>query len=278
MVISVHTNKSALTALQNLNRTNDELADVQNRVNTGLKIGNAKDNAAIWAIAQGQRADIGALGAVRLSLERANSIAQVSLTAGETISDLLVQLKEKVVAAMDTSLDTNSRTALNSDFGAILNQIRQVTTNSEFDGANLFSGTGGNIQFLANADATSSLTLSTRTMALGGSNITMTIGASVSTVAKATTVLARLDASISRVNQALGNLGSQAKQVDAHLEFVSKLTDVLEAGVGNLVDADLAKESARLQALQVQQQLGAQALSIANSAPQIILQLFRGGG
>ena len=188
-----------------------------------------------------------------------------------------MQLKEKVVAAMDTSLDNNSRTALNSDFRAILNQIKQVTQNAEFDGANLFDGLGGNIQFLANADATSSLTLSTRTMALGGNNITLTINASISTVAKATTVLAKLDASISSVNQALGNLGSQAKQVDAHLEFVSKLTDVLEAGVGNLVDADLAKESARLQALQVQQQLGAQALSIANSAPQIILQLFRGG-
>ena len=276
MTISVHTNKSALTALQNLNRTNDELADVQNRVNTGLKIGNAKDNAAIWAIAQGQRADIGALGAVKLSLERANSISQVSLSAGETISDLLVQLKEKVVAAMDTSLDTNSRTALNSDFKAILNQIKQVTQNAEFDGANLFTGLGGNIQFLANADATSSLTLSTRTMALGGSNITLTLNASISTVAKATTVLSKLSASISAVNQALGNLGSQAKQVDAHLEFVSKLTDVLEAGVGNLVDADLAKESARLQALQVQQQLGAQALGIANKAPQVILQLFQG--
>jgi flagellin len=277
MTISVHTNKSALTALQNLNKTNDELSDVQNRVNTGLKIANAKDNAAIWAIAQGQRADIGALSAVRLSLERANSISQVSLTAGESISDLLVELKEKVVAGMDTSLDTNSRTALNSDFKSILNQIKQVTQNAEFDGANLFNGLGGNIQFLANADATSSLTLSTRTLALGGSNITLTANASISTVAKATTVLARLEASISKVNQALGNLGSQAKQVDAHLDFVSKLTDVLEAGVGNLVDADLAKESARLQALQVQQQLGAQALSIANSAPQIILQLFRGG-
>jgi flagellin len=276
MVISVHTNKSALTALQNLNRTNDELADVQNRVNTGLKIANAKDNAAIWAIAQGQRADIGALGAVRLSLERANSIAQVSLTAGETISDLLVQLKEKVVAAMDTSLDTNSRTALNSDYRSILNQITKVVQNSEFDGANLFSGTGGNIQFLANADATSSLTLSTRSLGLGSSNITIPATSSISTKTLASVALGQLNVSISRVNQALGNLGSQAKQVDAHLDFVSKLTDVLEAGVGNLVDADLAKESARLQALQVQQQLGAQALSIANSAPQIILQLFRG--
>lgn len=277
MTISVHTNKAALTALQNLNRTNDELAETQNRVNTGLKINNAKDNAAIWAIAQGQRADIGALGAVRQSLERASSVAEVSLTAGESISDLLVQLKEKVVAAQDTSLDTQSRTALNSDFRALLGQITKVTQNAKFDGANILSGTGGNIQFLADADAASKLTLSTQTLALGGTNITITAAAQILTSTQATTVLVRLNNSISRVNQALGNLGSQAKQIDAHLVFVSKLTDVLEAGVGNLVDADLAKESARLQALQVQQQLGAQALSIANSAPQIVLQLFQGG-
>ncbi len=277
MTISVHTNKAALTALQNLNKTNDELGDVQNRINTGLKIANAKDNAAVWAIAQGQRADIGALGAVKMSLERANSIAEVSLTAGETISDLLVQLKEKVVAAMDTSLDTASRTALDSDYKAILRQITQVVQNASFDGANLFSGSGGNIQFLANAEATSRLTLSTRTLALGGSNISIPPTSSISTKTLASTALGQLTSSITKVNQALGNLGSQAKQLDAHLEFVNKLTDVLDAGVGNLVDADLAKESARLQALQVQQQLGAQALSIANSAPQIVLQLFQGG-
>src|SRR6187549_1373526 len=134
MTISVNTNKSALTALQNLNRTNDELANTQNRVNTGLKIANAKDNAAVWAIAQGQRADIGALGAVRMSLDRAQSIGEVTMTAGETISDLLVELKGKVVAAMDTSLDTASRTALNSDFRSILRQLTQVTSNASFDG------------------------------------------------------------------------------------------------------------------------------------------------
>src|SRR4051794_23206252 len=150
MSIGVHTNKSALTALQNLNKTGDDLADVQNRVNTGLRIANAKDNAAVWAIAQGQRADIGALGAVTMSMERANSIAEVSEAAGETVADLLVQLKEKVVSAMDTSLDPASRTALDSDFKAILRQITQVVQNASFDGANLFNGAGGNIQFIAN--------------------------------------------------------------------------------------------------------------------------------
>jgi len=278
MTISVNTNKSALTALQNLNKTNDQLASTQNRVNTGLKIATAKDNAAVWAIAQGQRADIGALGAVRMSLDRAQSIAEVTMTAGETISDLLVELKEKVVASMDTSLDTTSRTALNSDFRSILRQITQVTTNASFDGANLLDGSvGANIQFLANAEATARITLSTQNMSLGGSILTIASTASISTVTSATAILGQLNTSISQVNQALGNLGSQGKQIEAHLGFVNKLTDTLEAGVGNLVDADLAKESARLQALQVQQQLGAQALSIANQAPQIVLQLFRGG-
>jgi len=277
MSISVHTNKSALVALQNLNSTNDKLGETQNKINTGLKIANARDNAAIWSIAQGQRADIGALAAVKMSLDRANSISEVSMTAGESVSDLLVQLKEKVVAAMDTSLDTNSRLALDSDFKAILRQIKQVTDNASFDGANMLNGSiPSDIQFLANAEANSYITLSAQDMSLGNLIITIPPTSSLSTATLASSVLLQLNASIANVNQALGNLGSQAKQIAAHANFVSKLTDVLETGVGNLVDADLAKESARLQALQVQQQLGAQALSIANQAPQIILSLFKG--
>lgn len=276
MAISVHTNKSALVALQNLNRTNDELSGVQNRISTGLKIGNAKDNASVWSIAQGQRADIGALGAVKMSLNRAQSISEVSMAAGESVSDLLVQLKEKVVAAMDTSLDASSRTALDSDFKSILRQITQVVENSEFDGANILDGSvAGSIRFLANADANAYITLSTQNMSLGGAIITMAGTASITTATLATGILTQLDASIANVNQSLGSLGAQAKQIEAHNKFISKLTDVLTSGVGNLVDADLAKESARLQALQVQQQLGAQSLSIANEAPQVILSLFR---
>ncbi|WP_332768997.1 flagellin [Phenylobacterium sp.] len=277
MSISVHTNKSALTALQNLNKTNDQLADTQNRINTGLKIGNAKDNASVWSIAQGQRADIGALSAVTMSLNRAQSIAEVSMSAGESVSDLLVQLKEKVVAAQDTSLDATSRGALNADFKSILRQIGQVVSNSEFDGANIMNGSiAGSIRFLANADANAYITLSTQNMTLGGGIITIASTASIGTVTLAAAALVDLTASMTNVNQALGNLGAQAKQIEAHNKFVGKLQDVLQAGVGNLVDADLAKESARLQALQVQQQLGAQALSIANQAPQIVLQLFKG--
>jgi flagellin len=279
MSISVHTNKSALVALQNLNQTNDEMGTVQSHINTGLKIANARDNAAVWSIAQNQRADIGALGAVKMSLDRASSIAEVSMTAGESVSDLLVQLKEKVVAAMDTSIDSASRTALDSEFKSILRQISQVTDNSAFDGANLLNGLNGsgatNIQFLANASASSYITLSAQDMTLGGTIITIPSTTSLASVTLASDTLTLLNQSILNVNQALGYLGSQAKQISSHSEFVGKLTDTLQTGVGNLVDADLAKESAHLQALQVQQQLGTQALSIANQAPQMILQLFK---
>jgi flagellin len=275
MALSVHTNDAALIALQNLNSTSGQLQQVQNRISTGLSINNAKDNAAVWAIAQGQRADIGSLGAVKSSLDRATSIADVASTAGATISDLLVQMKANVVAAMDPSIDTASRNALDSAFKSELRQIQQVTSNANFDGANMLDGSVAQIKFIANADATGFITLSSQNLSLGGGIISVPSTASLTSVALSTAVLAQLTTSISATNQALGNLGSQAKEIANHNTFVQQLSDQLTTGVGNLVDADLARESARLQALQVQQQLGTQALSIANQAPQIILSLFK---
>ena len=276
MTLSVHTNQAALIALQNLNKTNSNLTDVQNRISTGLKINDAKDNASVWSIAQGQRADIGALGAVKMSLDRAKSITDVTLSAGQSVSDLMVEMKAKVVAAMDPSIDTQSRIALNSDFQSLMKQVSQVVNSATFDGANILNGSqAADIQFIASADAASFITLSVKDMTLSGSIISLGFAESLGTVTAATTALSLLNTSLTAVNQALGEIGSQAKQIEAHNTFVTKLNDVLETGVGNLVDADVAKESARLQALQVQQQLGAQALSIANSAPQIILSLFK---
>jgi flagellin len=278
MTLSVNTNQPALIALQNLNKTNDEMAGVQSRINTGLSVSSAKDNAAVWSIAQDQRADRSALSAVKMSLDRATSITDVALAAGESVSDLLTQMREKVVAAKDTSLSTSSRTALNSDFQGLLKNLTQVINSATFDGANILNGSETfNITFLADADAATSITLNLQNLSLGGTINTLTATDKINTVTLATAVLTRLDATLSAVNQAVGSIGSQAKQIEAHNTFVSKLSDVLETGVGNLVDADMAKESARLQALQVKQQLGAQALSIANQAPQIILSLFGSG-
>ncbi len=276
MTISVQTNASALVALQNLNKTNDDLAQAQDRISTGLAIASAKDNASVWAIAQGQRADVNSLGAVKSSLDRASSIADVAQTAGSSVSDLLNQIKAKVVAAQDPSLDAASRKAIDTDFRALLSQINNTVTNAQFDGANILDGSiSGGIRFLANADASSFITLASQDFSLGGSIITIASTATLTTLTNAALVLTQIATSISNVNSALGVLGSQAKQIDDHNTFVSKLSDVLTTGVSNLVDADMAKESANLQALQVRQQLGVQALSIANSAPQIILSLFK---
>ncbi len=276
MTISVQTNASAIIALQNLNKTSDDLQGAQNVVSTGLLINSAKDNASVWSIAQGQRADVGALTAVQSSLNRASSIADVAQSAGAEISDLLNQVKQKVVAAQDPSLDTASRQAYNTDFQSLLRQISDVVNNASFDGANILNGSlTGNISFLANANASSFITLSSQNMSLGHSIISISATSSIFTLTSAGTVLNEINSSINNVNAALGNIGAQATEIQNHTAFVAKLSDVLNQGIGNLVDADMAKESAQLQALQAQQQLGVEALSIANSAPQIVLSLFK---
>ncbi|NBW12612.1 MAG: flagellin [Caulobacteraceae bacterium] len=275
MANSVNTNPGALIALQNLNATNAQLATTQSRINTGKKVASVKDNGAIWAIAQGQRADISALGAVKSSLDRGASAVDVSLAAGESVSDLLLQLKEKALAATDKSLSTASRSALNEDFKAIRDQITTVTNNADFNGINLIKTAATGFQALANATGTATLTVKPEVLALGSTNVTVTATTTIGTATQATSALALVSASIDKVSGALARLGTASKAISTHSTFVGKLSDALEAGVGNLVDADLAKESATLQALQTKQQLGAQALSIANQAPQILTSLFR---
>jgi flagellin len=278
MSLTIQTNKAAMIALQNLNATTDSLQTTQNKIGTGFRISSAKDNSAIWAIAQNQRADVGGLAAVKMGLDRAQSIGDTALTAGQSISELLVQMKEKVVAAQDSSLTTTSRTALDEDFRSLLRQITQVIRDAAFDGAKLLDNSlPGGIRFLADADGAAVITLSNQDLRLGQTVITLSAGNTIATLTQARVSLSRLNASIDNVSLALAEMGAQVKQLQNHNIFVGKLSDSVEAGVGNLVDADLAKESARLQALNVQQQLGAQALSIANQAPQIILSLFRGG-
>jgi flagellin len=276
MSTSVNTNVGAMIALQNLNATNAELATTQTRINTGKRIASVKDNGAIWAIAQGQRADIGALGAVKQSLDRGVAAVDVAIAAGETVSDLLLQLKEKALAATDSSLKTASRNALNEDFKALRDQIATVTNNADFNGINLLKTGAPAFRALANAQGNATITVAAEVLSLGGTNVTLAVTQSIDTLTKATASLTVVNASIDNVSGALARLGTKSKALTTHLTFVGKLTDSLESGVGNLVDADLAKESAKLQALQTKQQLGVQALSIANQTPQLVLSLFRG--
>ncbi len=273
---TINTNPGAMIALQNLNQTNRDLMQVQNRINTGLSVASAKDNGGIFAIAQNMRSDVAGMRAVTQSLDLAVSVTDVALAAGEAISDLLIEMKEKALAASDTSLDTASRSALNEDFTALRNQVNTIVENAEFNGINLIDGsvTGG-ITALANADGSNTIAVVDEDMSLGGSIVTLAAAASFATSTQASDIVDDLEASLNNVNSALARLGTASKSLEIHKTFVGKLSDTLEKGIGNLVDADLAKESARLQSLQVKQQLGIQALSIANSAPSTILGFFR---
>jgi flagellin len=288
MTSSVHTNMGAMLALQNLNRTNREMEAVQTRINTGLKVANAKDNGAVYNIAQQQRADHSAFDAVRTSLNRAKSIADVALAAGESLSDLFMQMREKAVAAADPSASTTSRAAYNQEFVALRDQVTSIIQNAVFDGGNLLNGGAATqLDFLANT--TGSLTVSLPVLdlnlAAGGSvvgappnppvDVYLEADDVLDNALNAATVRDRVAASLNFINSELARLGAAAKRVDNHNIFVGRLQDSIKGGIGNLVDADMAVEAARLQAAQVKQQLGTQALSIANQAPQSILSLFR---
>lgn len=274
MTNSVITNASALIALQNLNSTNSKLAATQSRVNTGLKVQGAKDNAATWAIAQNQRADMSALESVKTSLNRATSLADVALAAGQQISDILVELRQKATAAADPSASVATRKAYDDEFQALLTSLGSFAANASFDGENILDGSSTTaLDFLANADASETISMNRQDLTLAGLSLT---GLDLTDETNATAALTAVEAALTDASARLAELGAQSKQIEKHTIFVTKLMDSLEVGVGNLVDADMARESARLQALQVQQQLGAQALSIANQAPQIILSLFKG--
>jgi flagellin len=274
-MLSVNTNVGAMAALQSLNQTQLDLQMTQRHINTGLKVSSPKDNGAVYAIAQNMRGNVVGFQAVSDSINRGVSTIDVAISAGQSISDLLNDLKGKALAGADASLDTASRNALNADFTALRDQIATIVQNASFNGTNMVDGTTANFQALASADGTKKITVAGQTLALGGSIVTVQTTSTISTAAKASTMIGTINSSIQNVNAALAKLASGVKKFTIQEGFVSKLVDTLNAGIGNLVDADMAHESAMLQSLQVKQQLGIQALSIANSAPGITLSLFR---
>jgi flagellin len=276
-MLSVNTNTGAMIALQYLNKTEKDLQTTQTHINTGLKVATAKDDGATFAIAQNMRGNVSGYQAVSDSLNRGVSTVDVALSAGQSISDLLNELKSKALAAADASLDTASRNALNADFTAVRDQITTIVQNANFNGTNLVDGSVTNITALASSDGTKKITVAGVTLKLSGAVITIKTTSTISTQAKASAMISTVNTSVQNVNAALARLAAGSKKFSIQNDFVSKLVDTLNAGIGNLVDADMAVESAKLQSLQVKQQLGVQALSIANAQPQIILSLFRGG-
>ena len=310
MAFSVNTNSSALAALQNLNATQSELASVQQRINTGLKVSSAKDDSSAFVIAQNLRSDLSGMKSVTSSLNRAKSVLDVTLSGATQISDLMNQMRAKALEASDAGLDTKSRAALQLDFAALQSNISTVIKSSDFNGTNLLDGnptapaTPSTLSALTSIKGSSTLAVAnlaiqgtvaapgmmiqalTAAEAAGGVAITYdllssgvapvgAVGANISTSNAAKDAITALDKATVTMATNLNTLGSKARQVESQLSFTAKLSDAITSGIGTLVDADLAAESANLQALQLKQQLGVQALSIANQSPQSISSLFR---
>jgi len=277
MSFSVNTNTPAMTALQYLNSTQGSLVQTQNAISSGMTVANARDNGAVFAIAQNERAQVAGYTAVINSINNGTSSVDVALSAGQSISDLLIQMKQQALSASDASLDTASRQALNSSFQALLGQITTIVTNATFNGFNLVNGSTGQITALSSADGTRRITIAAQNTSLSGSVVTLSAAASIATQSSASILVATLQSSLTNVDAALAKLSAGAAKFSIQATFSQNLSDTLTTGIGNLVDANMAQESASLQALQVKQQLGVQALSIANHAPQTILSLFQGG-
>ena len=266
---SVNTNVGALVAQKFLRATSAELNMTQNRVSSGLRVTSALDDASSFAVAAGMRADIKAYTAVAGALQGAKVGAQVAVSAGETIAKRMEDVKSKIVQMGDESLSAASRATYQSDLDSMVIEVNNYLRQASYQNVNLLGSGGADFLVVANIDA-SGITVRNQDVAdLSGASLT------IADQAGASNALSLLAGFKSNLDTALAQLGADLKQIDAQSEFIQQTEETVRIGLGALVDADLAKESANLQSLQVRQQLGVQGLGIANQSPQALLGLFR---
>ena len=303
---SIKTNSSAMTALKSLQDTNKMLESTQNRISTGYKVSTATDNAAYWSIATTMRSDNKALATVQDALGLGASKVDVTYTAIDASINVIDDIKSKLVAAREPGVD---KSKIQSEITELQKQLKSIADSASFSGENWLSVDSSDAGYVATKEIVSSFTrtdtsVSVQTVAIDITQVelfdandqsgifdteftttaTTTITASVFTldITDANMSNAHLDEFISFVDGQLGklttaasDLGATKKRISTQQDFVGTLIDSIDRGVGALVDADMTKESTRLQALQTQQQLGVQSLSIANSSSQNILSLFQ---
>ncbi len=273
---SILTNNGAMVALQTLKSVNSNLTDTQNQISTGKEIGSAKDNSAIWAISKVMESDVAGFDAVSKSLNVGEATLGVAAAGAESIVETL---KEMEALAVSGGSETADFTKIQADMVQKVAQIAETIAASQFNGVNLLStaGTGLSVVSSVNRVGVAPATIATIDVA----NLDFEAGidtAGMTAISSAATASDAFDEIQTMLGTALAGaatIGAAASRVSDQADFVGKLSDSLKSGIGALVDADMEAASARLQALQTQQQLGVQALSIANQAPQTILSLFR---
>jgi flagellin len=279
-ITSIITNISAMTALQSLNRTNDALSEVQKRVSTGYRVADAKDDGGAFAVAQTVRSDTASLTAVNEQLGGLRGLVDVSLTGLQQVSKTMIEIRTVLTRLSDGTISGEARDQYNQQYAQLRAQITNFLDDADYFGRNLLTGTSPTDDVVTmrseSADTADLYTLA----ALGPATNFLVNAGPFATDADARAALnpATGDFTLinTAINDAMNRLGSDARYIDAQINYNSSKLDAMEGGLGNLIDADLARESARLQALQIRQQLGSQTLSIANQAPQFLLSLFGG--
>ncbi|MDP6352318.1 MAG: flagellin [Alphaproteobacteria bacterium] len=269
---SINTNVGAAVALRNLNSVNNALSRTQDRVSSGLRVIGAKDNASAFAISQGIRAEIKAISAVQQGIANGRGVAAVALAGSTDISNLLNDIKAKVIEGLNSGNTTQQQAIINADYAELVGQVLNFIQNSTFNGRNILQSGSSNVNVISDSSG-GSLTL--RAQDLEGNVFSPMNAQNLANVSAASAALTMINSAINTLNTTLGQLGADARALDFQDTFLVSLLDATEEGLGSIVDADLAKESAKLQALQVKQQLSIQSLSIANAAPQNLLALFQ---
>ncbi len=279
---SIITNNSAMVALQTLKNINSELGKTQNAISTGKDIATAKDGSAIWAISRVMEADVAGFNAVSDSLALGEATVAVASAAAEQVVNVLEDIKELAISANSENVDFAK---IQADIEERVAQVASIIGAAQFNGANLLAtdvdGSGATgLTVLSSLDRVGSAapTASTFTVATVDFEADIDLGTNLTAITDATTAataLGEIETFLQTAIDGAAALGASGKRIEDQGNFVSKLTDAMKSGIGALVDTNMEAASARLQALQTQQQLGVQALSIANQAPQTILQLFR---
>lgn len=302
---SVNTNLGAMVALQSLNRTNEEMAATQKRISTGFRVADARDDGAAFAVAERIRGDLAATASANQQLGGVKGLLDTTRTGLQKVSTALQEVKATVVKLSDSNITESQRKQYMASLKETFSQIKNFIADTRYNGDSMLvtaaaafgntttaakalgtvrtvrNGEGGDYSFAkiatagingqAGFAALTSLGLKPDGSVVAGTTLT----AALQQFSAALTTGGAVNAAIDNTLTALNNLGSYSRFVDSQITFNKARMDAQEAGLGALIDADLAKESARLQSLQIRQQLGAQALSIANQAPQVLLSLFR---
>lgn len=269
---SINTNVGSMVAMQNLRDISTEKQGISKKIQTGKKVADAFDDPGVFGEAQKIRGTVKAFGAVQQSLSFAEGLGDVTNAALKNISNGITEIRAKMTQLADGSISTAQRTTYTSDLTKLREQVGNYITQANYNGTNMIKSGGASKNFLADTVGTTMAMTYTDVDAL---KTTFDTALDVSSAATATTSLAALDTFEQGVLNAMSSVASDVRGLKAQNSFINEIVAATKKGLGALVDADLAQESANLNAAQVREQLAMQALGIANSEPQGLLSLFR---